>query len=550
MKHSLVLLLGLTSLVLSSAPAYANHPPAPIDFDPSQLSSNRPHQLAQKSSDGSRLKQQDSASQTHQLDTHTEIHTDTRKQINQSAKGRDFDRSNSEELSPGDIVEDLSSRDRLPSNLPHMPDRSYQLETTESPPFRLREDLTDAELFEEEPTSTSVEPTLPSKSPSIELESSDAAFDQFFESLQSQPSSEPSSSINSIDQSIHPTNDSTFSTDRNFSRQHSAQAEVNSKSQLEARRVYQTDTQKSNARSSVSPQSSPGLDFSLSPHPSSLPQATVAPSPVLPQPVPPSPETTPKDNALDGLSKGELEKLFAGESDSLVAIAVGSAEGTRSPDGGKNPAYRGHVDPGNGVWNLGSFSYQHGANSPEEADAKQLARLRAQAKTIFDKASAKGLDLTLEEKLNGIDLANQAPKAALDEWGYIDRLAEAYARGLTGSDAILWARVQSFINPRTQTWDAPGLGNSQERITRDQERRMFAIADAIANYLQQIAHRSLPKSSDDQANRKDNIQQNGMAQLFTQKFMDLFASSSSDRESDQQAELPIVQQILSLNLSG
>ena len=51
--------------------------------------------------------------------------------------------------------------------------------------------------------------------------------------------------------------------------------------------------------------------------------------------------------------------IWEGDGDSLVAIAVGSAEGTRRPDGGKNSAYQGHPDPANGVWNRGSFSYQH-----------------------------------------------------------------------------------------------------------------------------------------------------------------------------------------------
>jgi hypothetical protein len=162
-----------------------------------------------------------------------------------------------------------------------------------------------------------------------------------------------------------------------------------------------------------------------------------------------------------------------------VAIVVGNAEGTRSPDGQPNPAFYGHSDPGNGVWNLGTFSYQHGASSPEEADAKQLARLQKQAKVMQEKAAAKGLKLTLEEALNGIDLANQAPKAVLEAEGYIDWLAKAHAQGLQGLDAILWARVQSFINPNTQQWDAPGLGNTEAQIRHDQQRRMQAITNAI-----------------------------------------------------------------------
>lgn len=172
--------------------------------------------------------------------------------------------------------------------------------------------------------------------------------------------------------------------------------------------------------------------------------------------------------------------LFAGGVDSLVARAVGSAEGTRTPDGQKTMAYYGHVDPGNYAWNQGTFSYQHEAASPEEADQKQLARLKGQAEALRRKAAAKGLELTQEETLNGIDLANQAPLAALDRNGYIDWLVTAKKIGLQGQEAILWARTRSFLDPDTGYWNAPGLGNTIYTITHDQSRRQQAIAAAIA----------------------------------------------------------------------
>lgn len=178
----------------------------------------------------------------------------------------------------------------------------------------------------------------------------------------------------------------------------------------------------------------------------------------------------------------EFKPLFEGGSESLVARAIGSAEGTRTPTGQKTSAYYGHIDPGNGAWNLGSFSYQHGAQSPEEADQKQLARLEQQAQDLGLQASAKGLELTVEEKLNGLDLANQAPLAALAQDGgsYVDRLQQAHEMGLRGDQAILWARTYAYFDPKTQRWNAPGLGNTLEGITQDQQRRLQAVTKAIA----------------------------------------------------------------------
>lgn len=185
------------------------------------------------------------------------------------------------------------------------------------------------------------------------------------------------------------------------------------------------------------------------------------------------------DNRLIAMAPDDL---FDGGSDSLVAKAVGSAEGTRTPDGGRTQAYYGHIDPGNRAWNIGSFSYQHGAQSPKDADVKQLDRLRQQFEVIRQAAASNGLRLGLAEQLNGIDLANQAPLAALDRGGYVDRLRQAYAQGLRGSDAVLHARTYSYLNPNTNQWDAPGLGNTFDSINRDQARRLNAVAEAIANH--------------------------------------------------------------------
>jgi hypothetical protein len=173
------------------------------------------------------------------------------------------------------------------------------------------------------------------------------------------------------------------------------------------------------------------------------------------------------------------EQLFSGGADSLVARTVGKAEGTRRADGGRNRAYYGHVDPGNRKWNLGSFSYQHAATSPEDADERQLRRLQRQDATLLQKAAEQGIELGLDERLNAIDLANQAPLAALDRGGYIERLKEAQERGFQGTEAILEARVNAYRHPDTHEWDAPGLGNHEASIRHDQARRMEAIAQVL-----------------------------------------------------------------------
>ncbi|MGB3292132.1 MAG: hypothetical protein WBB01_03950 [Phormidesmis sp.] len=183
-------------------------------------------------------------------------------------------------------------------------------------------------------------------------------------------------------------------------------------------------------------------------------------------------------------AQGLEDWIFEGGSNSLVARAVGSAEGTRHWSGSRTPAYYGHRDPGNGVWNRGTFSYQHEARSPEDADVRQLQRLKRQSLQLEEQAQKQGLKLDLEEKLNGVDLANQAPLAALDRGGYIEQLAKAHRLSMEGIEAIVYARTHAYLDPDTKQWNAPGLGNTVQSIDRDQRRRAAAIAQAQQAYLQ------------------------------------------------------------------
>lgn len=253
-----------------------------------------------------------------------------------------------------------------------------------------------------------------------------------------------------------------------------------------------------------------------------------------------APATPPVERSKNPLASA-IQQLFQGGSESLVARAVGSAEGTRTPEGHRTPAYFGHVDPGNQVWNLGTFSYQHQARTPEEADQKQLHRLERQTKALKQRAQAQGLELSLEELLNGIDLANQAPLAALDRMGYVDWLAQAHDLGMNGPEAITWARTRSFIDPDTQRWNAPGLGNNIHSISRDQDRRVRSIAAAIEAYPpSSTAFGTISDAMEEPSpkNSKDLPEPAAIALLFDQAFLKPPSSSFPTAEPPPLQRLP------------
>lgn len=168
---------------------------------------------------------------------------------------------------------------------------------------------------------------------------------------------------------------------------------------------------------------------------------------------------------LTGLPSTDGETVSSALTDAEIVCGVGAAEGTRDKDCAKTWAYDSHTDPGNGVRNQGTFSYQHGAASAAEADAKQLANLRRVEKIIVERANAAGITLEKVELLSILDQYNQAPAAALGRNGTLDRIIEA--------------RAKSYIDPDTGKLDAPGLGNTMPNVVQDQTRRTNAIADAL-----------------------------------------------------------------------
>lgn len=184
--------------------------------------------------------------------------------------------------------------------------------------------------------------------------------------------------------------------------------------------------------------------------------------------------------AMTGQQPKTLEQINQGAvpfksliSDELLKCAIGNAEGTKDDNCQPNPAYFGHTDPGNGAANLGAFSYQHGAASPQEADAKQIERLRQAEQGIQQKAVEKfGQPLSKAALANALDLWNQAPLAGDD---FVKHLRTADP----SPQEIIDARSRSFVDPVTGALDAPGLGNSMGNVQYDQQRRTDEVLEQV-----------------------------------------------------------------------
>lgn len=185
-------------------------------------------------------------------------------------------------------------------------------------------------------------------------------------------------------------------------------------------------------------------------------------------------------------------------SNAAAAIVIGSAEGTRRPDGGFTPAYGGHADPGNAAHNRGSFSYQHAASSPADADRRQLQTLQGRLPAYEAAARNAGLDPRDARLASAyLDLYNQSPSAAARFLGQLDTLrgqpldvahltqlrVDAFVDRTTGERFRLASGGQAgsgFVNiARHQLGRTPSEAEVQAVIRADQQRRMTAVDSAL-----------------------------------------------------------------------
>lgn len=243
------------------------------------------------------------------------------------------------------------------------------------------------------------------------------------------------------------------------------------------------------------------------PAPAKASQSAIIAIPEIVQPkvvAPTKPAVAPKTQPLTASSKemseaeviAYIDKFSVGDiEETLPAKYVGAAEGTRSVDGGKTSLYGSHTDPGNGVNNRGSFSYQFGNAenlSPEESSRRQWKSIVGHIKdTVLPQCRYFGINLTYWELWGAIDLANQAPLAVSEKGGYIERLAEMRKKGAAEKwseyRVVLEARKWAFWNPDKGAWDASGLRAYDDlgkdvSIGKDQDRRMNMMVQAMQKH--------------------------------------------------------------------
>ena len=153
-------------------------------------------------------------------------------------------------------------------------------------------------------------------------------------------------------------------------------------------------------------------------------------------------------------------------------VAIGIAEGTRTPSGGNTKAYYGHADIGDGNWNRGTVSGGRNGGTPQQVDRQWMGTLTSVATTVAPVLQRLGLPPNSQGwnrvMFNILDLRVQSVPAAVQT--FISKLPQVMKQGLT-IEAIAKARADSFFNPRTGDLEASGFENNYSRLFADQRSR-------------------------------------------------------------------------------
>ena len=157
-------------------------------------------------------------------------------------------------------------------------------------------------------------------------------------------------------------------------------------------------------------------------------------------------------------------------------VAIGIAEGTRTPDGGYTKAWFGHTDPGDGNSNRGTVSGGRGPTAgmtPEQVDNYYMNKLTALSLAVAPVLEAYGMKPNAQvwhrALFNYLDLYVQSPVAARD---YLGKIPEALKAG---------SQIEAFAKIRADSYRDPKTGrlytsfNSYADLLRDQRSRAGAF---------------------------------------------------------------------------
>jgi hypothetical protein len=156
--------------------------------------------------------------------------------------------------------------------------------------------------------------------------------------------------------------------------------------------------------------------------------------------------------------------------DQEIICSIGASEGTRGRDCTPNPAWYGHDDPG---WagkcrNIGTFSYQHCADSPEAADAAWIVVLRKAENNM--QAEAK-------ERF-GEYLSPKAIAAGLDGFTQSPHSSGVYVRNLPSANPSFEQVVEARI--KALNWSRSVRGGPRNfNVRADQRRRVSRIWEQV-----------------------------------------------------------------------
>jgi len=158
-------------------------------------------------------------------------------------------------------------------------------------------------------------------------------------------------------------------------------------------------------------------------------------------------------------------------------VAIGIAEGTRTPSGGFTRAYHGHRDPGSGKWNTGTVSGQNAPNA-QVVDRQWMGKLTGLQMRVAPMLRSLGVlpGTAGYNRLmfNILDSFVQSPLATTGAGGLLSRLGQVVRGGIT-IEAIAKARADSYFNPATGRLNAGGFDNSYSRLLADQRSRAGAF---------------------------------------------------------------------------